>query len=115
MIHGVAPFRAALEEKLLLARYFHEEIQRVAGFEVGPEPQLSVATYRYVPKKGNADDFNKKLIDEIQRDGRVFVSSTRIGGHFVLRAAILNFRTHRETVDLTIEILADAAKRLARR
>ncbi len=113
MIHGLAPFRAALDEKLLLAKYFHQEIQKVPGFEVGPEPQLSVATYRYVPKKGDADQFNKLLIDELQKDGRVFVSSTRVNDRFVLRAAILNFRTHRDTVDLTIEILTDAALRLA--
>ncbi len=114
MIHGLAPFRAALDEKLLLAKYFHQKIQKVKGFEVGPEPQLSVVTYRYVPKNGDADQFNKQLIGELQKDGRVFVSSTRIDGRFVLRAAILNFRTHRDTVDLTIEILADAAIRLAR-
>jgi len=114
MIHGLAPFRAALDEKLLLAKYFHQKIQKVKGFEVGPEPQLSVVTYRYVPKNGDANQFNKQLIGELQKDGRVFVSSTRIDGRFVLRAAILNFRTHRDTVDLTIEILADAAIRLAR-
>ncbi len=114
MIHGLTPFRAALNEKLLLTRYFHQEIQNVPGFEVGPEPQLSVATYRYVPEKGDADQFNKQLIDALQKDGRVFVSSTRINGQFVLRVAILNFRTHRDTIDLTIEILDDAAKRLAK-
>ncbi len=114
MIHGLAPFRAALDEKLLLGKYFHREIQKAPGFEVGPEPQLSVATYRYIPKSGDADRFNKQLIDEVQKDGRVFISSTRINGQFVLRAAILNFRTHRDTVDLTIEILADAAMRLAK-
>ncbi len=36
---GVAPFRAALEEKLLLARYAHQRL-REAGFSVGPEPEL---------------------------------------------------------------------------
>ena len=39
-LFGVGPFRAALEEKLLLARYFHEMIQREPGFEVGPSPDL---------------------------------------------------------------------------
>ena len=55
---GLAPFRAALEEKLLLARYFHAELRRVPGFEVGPFPDLSVVTFRYVPKHGDADAFN---------------------------------------------------------
>ena len=36
-LHGTEPFAAALEEKLLLAEYFHEEVQKIAGIEVGPE------------------------------------------------------------------------------
>ncbi len=107
---GVAPFRAAIEEKLLLARYFWETIQTYDGFEVGPYPDLSVVMYRYVPKRGDANEFNKRLVHEVQKDGRVFISSTMIDGKFVLRVAILCFRTHLQTIDLALEILKDKAK-----
>ncbi|MEO6223066.1 MAG: pyridoxal-dependent decarboxylase [Vicinamibacterales bacterium] len=111
---GLAPFRAALEEKLLLARYFHEQIQRVPGFEAGPEPELSVAMFRYVPKNGDADAFNERLVQAIRKDGRVFLSSSQVKGQFILRVAVLSFRTHRETIDLTIEILRHLAEDLER-
>lgn len=109
---GLAPFRAALEEKLLLARYFHERIQRVPGFDVGPEPDLSVVMFRYRPARGDADAFNAALVRAIHADGRVFLSSSRIGGHFVLRLAVLSFRTHRDTIDLALEVLRDTVARL---
>ena len=108
---GLKPFRACLEEKLLLAKYFYEKIQQL-GFEVGPEPQLSVVTYRYVPQKGDADEFNKKLVEEVQKDGRVFISSTLLHGKFTLRAAIVSFRTHLQTIDLLLEVLKDKVKLL---
>ncbi|MEZ5318274.1 MAG: pyridoxal-dependent decarboxylase [Vicinamibacterales bacterium] len=110
---GVAPFRAAIEEKMLLARYFHDRVSRLPGFEVGPEPELSIATFRYVPPRGDADAFNEALVQAVQRDGRVFMTSTRIDGRFVLRAAILVFRTHRDTIDRAIDILQAEAARLA--
>lgn len=112
---GLKPFRAALEEKLLLARYFYEEIQKVEGFEVGPYPDLSVVTYRYVPQHGDADQFNRKLVEAVQKDGRVFISSTQIDGRFTLRMAILVFRTHLETIDLAIQILREKAAEIASR
>jgi glutamate/tyrosine decarboxylase-like PLP-dependent enzyme len=68
---GVAPFRAALEEKLLLARYFHERIQAVPGFAVGPPPDLSIVTFRYVPRRGDANRFNEKLAAGMQQSSRV--------------------------------------------
>ncbi len=111
LLHGVEPFRACLEEKLYLARYFHGEVRR-SGFEVGPEPELSVVTYRWVPEEGDANAFNRALIEEIHRDGRVFLSSTMLEGTFVLRLAPLAFRTHMDTIDLTLEILRDRVEKL---
>ncbi len=113
-LHGVEPFRACLEEKLLLTRYFYDKVQE-QGFEVGPEPELSVATYRYVPEVGDADEFNRALVDEIHRDGRVFVSTTMLDGKFVLRLAVLTFRTHLDHVDLLLEILREKVELLMTR
>ena len=110
-LQGTKPFEAALEEKILLARYFHKEIQKL-GFEVGPEPELSVVTYRYVPKTGDAELFNKRLVEEIHKDGRVFISSTILNGKFTLRLAVLSFRTHLKTIDLTLKILKEKVKKL---
>ncbi len=111
---GVAPFRAALEEKLLLARYFFEKVQALPNVEVGPLPDLSVVTFRFVPARGNADEFNKQLVNEIRRDGRVFFSSTMLDGKFVLRCAVLAFRAHRQVIDEAIEILRKKSEILMR-
>lgn len=111
MLHGLRPFRACLEEKLLLAKYFHREIKNL-GFEAGPEPELSVVTYRYIPKHGDANEFNKRLVEEVQKDGRVFISSTLIDGKFILRAAILAFRTHLKTIDTLLTVLKEKVKLL---
>ncbi|MEP6946817.1 MAG: aminotransferase class V-fold PLP-dependent enzyme [Acidobacteriota bacterium] len=103
-LHGVAPFRACLEEKLLLAKYFYEEVQKL-GFESKIEPELSVVTYRYLPAGGDANIFNKRLLDAVVADGRVFISSTMLNGEFTLRFACLAFRTHLKTVDTLLEVL----------
>jgi glutamate/tyrosine decarboxylase-like PLP-dependent enzyme len=108
---GIRPFRAALEEKLLLARYFRGEVARL-GFEVGPPPDLSVVTYRWAPPGMSLDRVNRinhRIVDGSRRDGRVFLSSTMLDGRFTLRLAVLSFRTHRRTVDLALRVLAEQA------
>jgi glutamate/tyrosine decarboxylase-like PLP-dependent enzyme len=112
-IFGIEPFRASLEEKLLLARHFHTELGTVPGFEVGPEPELSVVTYRYVPERGDADDFNRRLLQAVNDEGGCFISSTVLDGHYTLRFAALHFRSHLEQVDLLLESLRRHAARLA--
>ncbi len=112
-LFGLAPFRAALEEKLLLARYFHARLSELPNWEVGPAPDLSVVTYRYRPKRGDANEFNRRLITAVQEDGRVFLSSTLLDGRFTLRLAVLHFRTHLAEVDLALDVLQHYAGTLA--
>lgn len=104
-LFGLAPFRAALEEKIWLARYFHEQLDKTPGWETGPYPELSVVTYRFVPQQGDADRFNQQLVEAVQADGKVFISSTLINGKFYLRLAVLHFRTHLLQVDYLLGLL----------
>lgn len=110
---GLAPFRAALEEKLLLAEYFYDQIETFAGFEIGPRPDLSVVAFRYVPKRGDANEFNRRLADAIRNDGRIFLSTTTLDGVFTLRMAILCYHSHLEDVDIALQTIQEQARRLA--
>jgi glutamate/tyrosine decarboxylase-like PLP-dependent enzyme len=112
-ILGVAPFRAALSEKLLLAQYFYKKMQQMDRFEMGPFPDLSIVTFRYIPPSGDVNQFNQKLVNAIQKDGRIFISSTTVDGKFTLRLAVLGFRTHLDTIDQAIEILQEKVRAIA--
>ncbi len=112
-LYGVAPFIAALSEKIWLTRYFYEEIQKIEGFEVGAYPQLSVMTYRFVPKSGDANAFNARLVEEVRNDGRVFLSSTMINGVFYIRLAVLSFRTHLSTIQTCLQVLKEKSEALS--
>lgn len=104
-IAGIAAFRAAQAEKLALARYFHARLAAIDGFDPGPPPQLSVVAFRFVPKNHDTDDFNERLLKHLQDDGRVMLSGTRIDGRFLIRCAILSFRTHADHVDQAIDAI----------
>lgn len=109
---GVAAFRSAQTEKILLARYFHARLTEIPGFDPGPVPELSVVAFSYMPNSGDPDQFNERLLRHIQDEGRVMLSGTRIDGRFTLRCAILSFRTHIEHVDDVIAALARGVARL---
>lgn len=107
MLLGTGPFRAALEEKLLLARHFHREV-RALGFRTGPEPDLSVVTYRWDPPGATpqeADRMNRAILEGTRRDGRVFLSSTLLEGRVTLRMAAVSFRTHLREVEQALDLL----------
>ncbi len=101
-LHGVEPFRANLEEKLLLCRYFHEEIKTM-GFKTGPEPELSITYFRYPEDESNIR--TKKLIDALHKDGRFFFSSTVMDEKLWIRCAVVSFRTHLREIKLALKMI----------
>ena len=109
-IHGIEPFIACLEEKLLLVEYFRSKLAEL-GFCLGPEPDLSVSYFWY-PFEKDADKKNKQLMDEIHADGSVFLSSSIINKRFVIRIAILAFRTKREIIDEAVEMIKRCLKKV---
>lgn len=109
---GVGAFRAALEEKLLLTRHAYERIGALDGFEVGPEPDLTIFTFRHVAN-GDPDAVNRALVDAIRADGRIYVSATVLDDRYTLRFAVLNCRTHLDQVDRAVDVIAELAAQVA--
>jgi len=103
-LHGIIPFKACLEEKLLLILYFRSKI-RERGFEIGPEPDLSVSYFWFPSIATDQNVFNKKLLELMHEDGSVYFSSTIIKENFVIRVAILSFRTKLKTLDKALEMI----------
>lgn len=111
---GTRPFAAALDEKLLLARYFYDEVRKL-GFVADPPPDLSVVGFRWAPENATpeeADEMNRTIVDALRTEGRVFLSSTELNGRFTIRMAALAHRTHRREIDLTLELLKEQVERL---
>ena len=107
-LHGLEPFKANLMEKILLCRYFYEEIKKM-GFETGPFPELSVTLFRY---PDNDNNFNQKLLDSLHDDGRCFFSSTSINGKLWIRCAVLSFRTHLPEIKLAIQMIKENLEKI---
>jgi glutamate/tyrosine decarboxylase-like PLP-dependent enzyme len=75
---------------------------------------LSIATFRYVPEgidpradsaAGYLDSLNRTILDRMQNGGEAFVSNAVVGGRYLLRACVVNFRTAQRDVDALIELV----------
>jgi aromatic-L-amino-acid decarboxylase len=109
-LHGLQAFSAALDEKLDLTRVLYDALRHADGFELPWEPELTVVPFRYLPKHGDADVVNQRLLERINASRRIFLSSTRLNGDFWIRACIVSHRTHRDRIDEAIEIITEAAR-----
>lgn len=106
-LHGIEPFRANLEEKLMLCRYFHHQIGEF-GFETGPEPELSITCFRYPEDENN--EWTQKLLEALHKDGRYFFSSTIIDEKLWIRCAVVSFRTHLQEIESALKMIQEVSR-----
>lgn len=99
-LHGVAPFREALDQSLDLAQYAYERVRTIDGIDAPWKPDLSIVAFRF-----EDDDLGREAWQAVLADRAVHLSPTIIGGRFVLRFAILNRRSTTEHVDHAINII----------
>ena len=99
-LHGVAPFREALDETLDLAESAYDRLAGIEGVDAPWRPDLSIVAFRF-----RDDDQGRAAMEAINRERVVHVSPTVVGGRFVLRFAILNRRTTSDHIDHAIDII----------
>jgi aromatic-L-amino-acid decarboxylase len=112
-LHGLRAFRDSLQEKLELTRQACAELRRDERFEVLDEPQLTVIAFRLKGDGAQADARNQELLRRVNARRRVFLSSTRLGGRYVLRICVLSFRTHSDRMRDALQALREEAAALA--
>lgn len=111
-LFGVKAFKENLAEKLDLTKWMYKRFLEEPGFECLNVPELTVITFRYRPKKGDVEEFNRKLLAYVVKSKKLFLSGTLLHGEFVIRVCILSFRTHQAEVEEAFEIIKNAAHKL---
>ena len=117
--HGLANFRAQIENDLNCAKHLASLIENNQELELLAPVPLSAVCFRYVPRLSalsdtQIDELNLRMLTSILRRGRVYFSNATIGGRFALRACVVNHRTTpadvEEVVDEVIAVGRDLTK-----
>jgi aromatic-L-amino-acid/L-tryptophan decarboxylase len=108
---GEQGYRQLIGRDIALARALQSRIRARDDFELVATGPLSVTCFRYAPSGArDLDALNRRLLDLVQRQGQVFLTSTQIDDMFVLRACIVNFRTGEADLDVLLDVLAEAGR-----
>ncbi len=119
--YGSERLRAAIESNIALMRHFGNRIDESPDFiRLAPVP-LSTVCFQYRTTDASVhadaqrlDSLNNRLLEALERDGRVFLSGTTIRGRTALRACSVNHRLRRSDVEGLLDIIRDVARKMER-
>ncbi len=128
--YGARRIAEAIAEDMEMAKYMAQQIEADPEFELLAPVQLSICCFRYVPaslsdqmKSANNHEerenlhaelnrLNERIMHRMQRGGRAYLSNAMLCDTFALRACIINFRTTRADIDITLETVRQTAREL---
>lgn len=103
---GVDGLRDRLRDHLALAQGLTDRIQAAPDFELMAPVPLNTVCFRFRPMRNGEslddetlDRINKDLMDELNREGMIFFTHTRLRNQFTLRLSIGQTRTEARHVN----------------
>ena len=100
---------AVLREHIRLAQWFAREVEGDLRWELAAPARFSVVNFRF----RGTDDENRRILEEVNAAGEVFLSSTVLNGKYTLHLAIGNHFTGERHVRRAWELLRSAGNLVA--
>ena len=118
--YGASKLRAAIESNIAIMRYLGQLIDQADDFVRLAPVTLSAVCFQYRTADRSLhqdqeylDGLNQRLLDALEKDGRVFLSGTKIHGKSALRACSINHRLCREHIHLLMDVIREVASTVA--
>lgn len=108
-------YQKLISEDIELSKLLFEEAKRHNLFEAVTQ-NLSITTFRFVPKNVTDESYlnklNEAIVNTLQLGGEVFVSNAIIDNTYCLRACFVNFRTSKKDIPEIIQIIEKVGNKL---
>ncbi|MBI4773264.1 MAG: aminotransferase class V-fold PLP-dependent enzyme [Deltaproteobacteria bacterium] len=105
--YGVEGLRERVREHIALAQQFKTWVENHPYFELLAPVPLNTICFRFHPETARdarisdeeLDGLNKKLLDEVNRSGRMFLTHTKLSDRFCLRLCVGQTQTRQKHVE----------------
>ena len=114
--YGRRGVREMVERHLDLAQRVADRVDAAPDMERLADAPLNIVCFRYRPEgmdESKLDELNRRLGEEVLKDGRVYVGTTLFEGRVAFRPAIVNWMTQEVDVDLLVDVIRELGARIS--
>ena len=108
MSYGESGLKTFITKNIHLAKYLSSRIKEDENFELMSQSELSIVCFRW---KGS-DELNNRIITQIQKNNRYYVSKTTLKGKVTIRVCIVNLTANIAIIDGLLDEIKAVANNL---
>ena len=113
-VHGRQAYEELIDRQMHLAAEMADWLRKSSDFELAVPPRLTILNFRLkldLPEQELAAA-HKALIDEVTRDGKLWISHTNVAGRSVCRMMIISYFTDEHNLAQLQQALTRAAGKI---
>ncbi len=107
---GLEGLRTRIRNHIGWARMAAEAISKIPGMELVTPPMFSLFTFRFAPPGQDANAATQSLLEQINADGRIYLTQTTHENQFVIRLTIGQFETTQKDVEVAIKVIEELSQ-----
>jgi aromatic-L-amino-acid/L-tryptophan decarboxylase len=113
---GVEGIRKKIREHIQIAKNLERKINEEKDFEILSPLTLNLICFRYKPEENLTEDvlnkINENLLHTINRDGKIFITHTKLNGKYALRFAASQTNVKEENVIKAWNFIKETARKI---
>jgi aromatic-L-amino-acid decarboxylase len=106
--YGVEGLRHHIRRHVELTNWLAEQVKADQRFEISAPVTLNLLCFRLKA----TDDVNQKLLQRLNKSGKIYLSHTKLNGKYVLRMSIGQTHTEKEHVESAWKLMQSEAAKL---
>lgn len=110
-VHGRVAYEDLIDCQLRLARSFADWVRQSPDYELFVEPDLTIVNFRvkHAGEEQATTVANRRVVEEVTRDGIRWISETTVSGRSVIRMMIISYLTDGSNLNGLQDALTAAA------
>jgi aromatic-L-amino-acid decarboxylase len=115
-VHGRKAYEEHIDRQLNLAGVFASWVRGSEHFELAAPQTLPIVAFRFKAENLSREqlaDVHAGIVEEVTRDGRRWISETKVNGASVLRMMVISYLTEERHLRELGKSLSEAASRVA--
>jgi aromatic-L-amino-acid/L-tryptophan decarboxylase len=111
--YGLEGLRNMIRNHVMWSQTLATRLAAAPGFRITTPPMLSLFSFRHEPKSvSDLDQHNLRLVAEINDDGRIYLTQTKVDGQSVIRFQAGSFDMTEADADTAFDVIVEIAGRL---
>lgn len=112
--YGLEGLREMIRNHVSWSEELCARLEKESDFEIVTQPILSLFTFRYKPVTPgtDVDELNRRLVDAINDDGRIYLTQSLHEGDIVIRFMTGQFDMTHEDINIAFDVIVEIARGL---